>query len=148
MTAVTSLFASHALLPAGWARNVRLQWDAHGVLTSVTTDVAPAPGEPQAAGPVLPGMPNLHSHAFQRGFAGLTEYRSVSQTADPAGGDSFWSWRTLMYRFALRVSPDALEAIATQLYIEMLSAGYTSVCEFHYVHRDVDGKPYADPAEM
>ncbi|HBD39897.1 MULTISPECIES: formimidoylglutamate deiminase [Cupriavidus] len=148
MTAVTSLFAPHALLPGGWARNVRLQWDAHGVLTSVTTDVAPAPGESQAAGPVLPGMPNLHSHAFQRGFAGLTEYRSVSQTADPAGGDSFWSWRALMYRFALRLSPDALEAIATQLYIEMLSAGYTSVCEFHYVHHDVDGKPYADPAEM
>ena len=148
MNAVTNLFATDALLPDGWARNVRLQWDAQGVLTAVTPDVAPAPGDAHAVGPVLPGMPNLHSHAFQRGFAGLTEYRSVSQADDPAGGDSFWSWRTLMYRFALRVSPDALEAIATQLYIEMLRAGYTSVCEFHYVHRDVDGKPYADPAEM
>ncbi|MBV8272237.1 MAG: formimidoylglutamate deiminase [Cupriavidus sp.] len=148
MNAVTNLFAPHALLPDGWARNVRLTWDAHGVLTSVTPDATPMPGEARAAGPVLPGMPNLHSHAFQRGFAGLTEYRSVALAGDPAGGDSFWSWRTLMYRFALRLSPDALEAIATQLYIEMLRAGYTSVCEFHYVHRDVDGKPYADPAEM
>ncbi|MGO4612089.1 formimidoylglutamate deiminase, partial [Variovorax sp. 2RAF20] len=75
-------------------------------------------------------------------------YRSVTHGDDPAGGDSFWSWRTLMYRFALRLSPDALEAIATQLYIEMLRVGYTSVCEFHYVHHDRDGKPYADPAEM
>jgi len=148
MNAVMNLFAPHALLPEGWARNVRLTWDANGVLTSVTPDATPTPGEARAAGPVLPGMPNLHSHAFQRGFAGLTEYRSVALAEDPAGGDSFWSWRTLMYRFALRLSPDALEAIATQLYIEMLRAGYTSVCEFHYVHRDADGKPYGDPAEM
>ncbi len=106
------------------------------------------PGDEHAAGPVLPGMPNLHSHAFQRGFAGLTEYRSIAADEDPAGGDSFWSWRALMYRFALRLSPDALEAIATQLYIEMLRAGYTSVCEFHYVHHDPAGQPYATPAEM
>jgi formimidoylglutamate deiminase len=145
------LFARHALLPDGWARDVLLEWDARGVFTAVTAvaaGAAPDPSVPQAAGPVLPGMPNLHSHAFQRGFAGLTEYRSVSPDDDPAGGDSFWSWRTLMYRFALRLSPDALEAIATQLYIEMLRAGYTSVCEFHYVHHDPDGKPYADRAEM
>lgn len=142
------LFARHALLPDGWARDVLLEWGAHGAFTAITPGAAPAPSVPEAAGPVLPGMPNLHSHAFQRGFAGLTEYRSVSPDADPAGGDSFWSWRTLMYRFALRLSPDALEAIATQLYIEMLRAGYTSVCEFHYVHHDPDGKPYADRAEM
>ncbi|WP_019451791.1 formimidoylglutamate deiminase [Cupriavidus sp. BIS7] len=148
MNMPTTLHATEALLPDGWARDVRLQWDAHGVLTSVTPDAAAMPGEARAAGPVLPGMPNLHSHAFQRGFAGLTEYRSVALPDDPAGGDSFWSWRTLMYRFALRLSPDALEAIATQLYIEMLRAGYTSVCEFHYVHHDMDGKAYADPAEM
>lgn len=148
------LFARHALLPAGWARDVLLAWDAQGVFTAVTpigspgADVVPDASVPHAAGPVLPGMPNLHSHAFQRGFAGLAEYRSVTQDDDPAGGDSFWSWRVLMYRFALRLTPDALEAIATQLYIEMLRAGYTSVCEFHYVHHDPDGKPYADRGEM
>ncbi|MCM2209641.1 formimidoylglutamate deiminase, partial [Klebsiella quasipneumoniae] len=92
-------FARDALLPDGWARDVLLAWDAQGAFTSVTAGAAPAPGVPQAAGPVLPGMPNLHSHAFQRGFAGLTEYRTVSPDGDdPAGADSFWSWRTLMYR--------------------------------------------------
>jgi len=135
------LFAREALLPGGWARDVLLAWDASGVLATVESGVAAPAGVPQAAGPVLPGMVNLHSHAFQRGFAGLTEHRTGSD-------DSFWSWRTLMYRFALRLSPDALEAIATQVYIEMLRAGYTSVCEFHYVHHDPQGQPYADPAEM
>ncbi len=119
-----------------------------GRLTAVQAGASAAAEVPRAAGPVLPGMPNLHSHAFQRGFAGLTEYRSVTQGGDPAGADSFWSWRTQMYRFAQRLSPDTLEAIATQLYIEMLRAGYTSVCEFHYVHHDIGGKPYADAAEM
>lgn len=142
------LFAPHALLPDGWARNVRLAWDDAGSLIEVDPDATAAPGDSVAAGPVLPGMPNLHSHAFQRGFAGLTEYRSIAAGEDPAGADSFWSWRTLMYRFALRLSPDALEAIATQLYIEMLRAGYTSVCEFHYVHHDPAGKAYATPGEM
>lgn len=142
------LFASHALLPEGWARDVLLQWDDAGRLIAVQAGATAPAGVPHAAGPVLPGMPNLHSHAFQRGFAGLTEYRSVESGGDPASGDSFWSWRSLMYRFALRLSPETLEAIATQLYVEMLRAGYTSVCEFHYVHHDADGKPYADAAEM
>ncbi len=142
------ILAPHALLPTGWARDVLLAWDANGRLTSVQAGASVAADVPRAAGPVLPGMPNLHSHAFQRGFAGLTEYRSVTQGGDPAGADSFWSWRTQMYRFAQRLSPDTLEAIATQLYVEMLRAGYTSVCEFHYVHHDIDGKPYADAAEM
>ncbi len=142
------ILAPHALLPTGWARDVLLAWDADGRLTAVQAGASAAAEVPRAAGPVLPGMPNLHSHAFQRGFAGLTEYRSVTQGGDPAGADSFWSWRTQMYRFAQRLSPDTLEAIATQLYIEMLRAGYTSVCEFHYVHHDFGGKPYADAAEM
>ncbi len=137
----TRLFASDALLPTGWARNVLLQWDRQGNLTSVTAE-APAPqGVPRAPGPVLPGLPNLHSHAFQRAFAGLTEYRGEAQ-------DSFWSWRALMYRFARRIAPDQLEAIATWLYVEMLEAGYTQVCEFHYVHHDQDGTPYADDATL
>jgi formimidoylglutamate deiminase len=138
---MTALFARDALLPAGWARDVLLQWDAAGRLTQVTPASAAPAGVPVAAGPVLPGMPNLHSHAFQRGMAGLTEYRGASE-------DSFWSWRTLMYRFAGRLSPELLEAIAFGLYVEMLEAGYTSVCEFHYVHHDGEGRPYADDAEL
>ncbi|WP_444633117.1 formimidoylglutamate deiminase [Cupriavidus oxalaticus] len=144
----SQLFADWALLPEGWARDVLLAWDDQGRLTTVQAGAAASADVPHAAGPVLPGMPNLHSHAFQRGFAGLTEYRSRPHGDNPAGADSFWSWRTLMYRFAQRISPDTLEAIATQLYIEMLRAGYTSVCEFHYVHHDANGKPYADAAEM
>ena len=136
-----ALFANDALLPTGWARNVLLQWDATGRLTQVAPGSAAPLGVPMAAGPVLPGMPNLHSHAFQRGIAGLTEYRAADQ-------DSFWSWRTLMYRFAARLSPELLEAIAFGLYVEMLEAGYTSVCEFHYVHHDRAGTPYADDAEL
>ena len=115
-----SLFAAHALLPTGWEKNVLLRWDAQGRLTTVQANSQPDAGVPHAAGPLLPGMPNLHSHAFQRGFAGLSEFRGQAQ-------DSFWSWRTLMYRFAAKLSPQHLEAIATWLYIEKLEAGYTSV---------------------
>jgi formimidoylglutamate deiminase len=132
-----SLFAAHALLPTGWARDVLLSWNEQGFLTDVKTQCVCPAGILQAAGPLLPGMPNLHSHAFQRAFGGLTEYRGAAQ-------DSFWSWRSLMYRFAAEITPDQLEAIATGLYVEMLEAGYTSVCEFHYVHHDHDGRPYAD----
>jgi len=134
------LFAADALLPTGWARNVLIEWDGAGRITAVTPGAVQG-SAPTAAGPVIPGMPNLHSHAFQRAFAGLTEYRGQSQ-------DSFWSWRDLMYRFAARITPESLEAIATWLYVEMLEAGYTSVCEFHYVHHDTDGKPYADDATL
>jgi formimidoylglutamate deiminase len=135
------LFAADALLPHGWARDVLLTWDDAGRLTQVEPDAAATPDAVVAAGPVLPGLPNLHSHAFQRAIAGLTEYRAH----EPG---SFWSWRMLMYRFALRLDPMQLEAIALHLYVEMLEAGYTSVCEFHYVHHDVDGSPYADDATL
>lgn len=137
----SSLFAADALLPTGWARDVLLAWDAQGRLTTVAPGASPSVGVAHADGPVLPGLPNLHSHAFQRGMAGLTEYRGQ-------GEDSFWSWRTLMYRFAGRLDPALLEAIAFGLYVEMLEAGYTAVCEFHYVHHDRDGQPYADDAEL
>jgi formimidoylglutamate deiminase len=136
-----ALLASHALLPDGWARDVLLVWDADGTLSGVTPGAAGVAGVRRTAGAVVPGMPNLHSHAFQRAFAGLTEYRG-------AADDSFWSWRDRMYRFAAAMTPEAMEDIATQLYIEMLRAGYTSVCEFHYLHHDRDGSPFADPAEM
>jgi formimidoylglutamate deiminase len=135
------LFAADALLPDGWARNVLIEWNAAGQLANVTPDAAAPAGVAHAAGPVIPGTPNLHSHAFQRAFSGLTEYRAEQQ-------DSFWSWRTLMYQFASRLTPDNLEAIATWLYVEMLEAGYTSVCEFHYVHHDIGGTPYADDATL
>ncbi|MBW8899499.1 MAG: formimidoylglutamate deiminase [Massilia sp.] len=133
---MNSLLAAHALLPDGWARDVLFEWDAHGALSAVTTGT---PGAPQATF-VLPGMVNLHSHAFQRALGGLTE-----KAGD--GPDSFWTWRDLMYRFARNVTPEHIEAIAAQLYAECLRHGYTSVCEFHYVQRQSDGSCYARPAE-
>lgn len=134
-------FAAHAYLPQGWRRDVLLEWNEAGVLTAVTPD-SPAPaGAPRASGPIVPGMPNLHSHAFQRAMAGLAEYRAQAS-------DNFWSWRDLMYRFAARITPERLAAIARWLYVEMLKAGYTSVCEFHYVHHAQDGSPYGNAAEL
>ncbi|MEP7083810.1 MAG: formimidoylglutamate deiminase [Betaproteobacteria bacterium] len=133
-------FASLAYLPDGWARNVAITVDARGYFSEIVPDGESA-GAVRIEGVVLPGMVNAHSHAFQRAMVGL------SQVAGPAG-DNFWSWRTLMYRLALRLSPSQIEAIATWVYTEMLRGGYTHVCEFHYLHGDVDGRPYADPAEI
>jgi formimidoylglutamate deiminase len=141
MSAVNTLFAEDALLPSGWHRDVLLQWNAVGDLCTVQPGATFAAHIPRAGGPVVSGMPNLHSHAFQRAMAGLTEI-----LVDPA--DSFWSWRTLMYRFAQRLRPEHLHAVAEHLYIEMLKAGYTSVCEFHYVHHGAGGEPYDNPAEL
>lgn len=100
-----------------------------------------ATGPDRTGGWVLPGIPNLHSHAFQRAMAGLAERQTHPQ-------DSFWTWRETMYRIAARFDPDRLHAVAAQLYAEMLEAGYTTVCEFHYLHHAPDGTPYADPAAM
>jgi formimidoylglutamate deiminase len=135
------LFAPRALLADGWASDVLLEIDAIGTLTRVTPGAVPGSAE-RAVGPVVPGMPNLHSHAFQRAMAGLAERRGN------AGADSFWTWREAMYRFVARIGPDDAEAIAALLYVELLEAGYTSVAEFHYLHRAPGGAPYADPAEM
>ncbi len=137
---MTQLHTPWALLPEGWIKDVLIEIDQHGVITAVTSGSSVA-GAERLAGPVMPGMPNVHSHAFQRAMAGLTE------RAGPQG-DSFWTWRELMYRFLERLTPDDVEAIATQLYIEMLKAGYTSVAEFHYLHHDTQGKHYANAAEM
>ncbi|OLF56627.1 formimidoylglutamate deiminase [Pseudomonas chlororaphis] len=137
---MSAFFAERALLPNGWANNVRLEVGADGLLTHIQAD-ASAEGAERLQGPLLPGMPNLHSHAFQRAMAGLAEV-----AGNP--NDSFWTWRDLMYRLVGKISPEQLGVIARQLYIEMLKAGYTSVAEFHYVHHDTSGQPYADPAEL
>lgn len=134
-----SLFFDQALLPSGWAGNIRLELDG-GRIVTIEEGTMPHPGE-ERHGCALPGMPNLHSHAFQRGLAGLTEWRGSNE-------DSFWTWRELMYRFVDRLTPDDLTASAELAYVEMLEAGFTRVGEFHYLHHDVDGRPYADPAEM
>jgi formimidoylglutamate deiminase len=136
---MTALFARHALLPQGWQRDVLLEWDSGGDLTQVAPGARP-PLNVARAEYVLPGMVNLHSHAFQRALGGLTERGSE-------GPDSFWTWRDLMYRFAARITPEQIEAIAAQLFAECLRHGYTSVCEFHYLQRAVDGASYARPAE-
>ncbi|MCA9736726.1 MAG: formimidoylglutamate deiminase [Gemmatimonadota bacterium] len=137
---MSTLFAETALLPAGWHRNVVLHYDEAGTLVAVRPDADPA-DHPRAGGAVLPGVPNLHSHAFQWGLAGRAERGQPD-------GDSFWSWRSEMYRFLAELDPDAVEAIATALYLEMLEAGYTTVVEFHYLHHAPDGRPYDDRAEM
>ena len=134
-----TLFARNALLPGGWHSDVRIAWHADGVLAALTPGSVAQAGEPQA-GYVIPGMVNLHSHAFQRALGGLTE------TAGE-GPDSFWTWRDLMYRFARGITPGHIEAIAAQLFSECLRHGYTAVCEFHYVQRDPGGDMYARPAE-
>ncbi|RWM16850.1 MAG: formimidoylglutamate deiminase [Mesorhizobium sp.] len=136
---MTAIFAEQALLPEGWQSNVRIAFDG-GRISKVDAGSSAQPGDERHA-IVVPGMPNLHSHAFQRGMAGLAELRGPS-------ADSFWSWREVMYRFALSMTPDQVEAVAAQLYIEMLEAGFSRVGEFHYLHHDRNGHPYANIAEM
>ena len=137
---MSAFFAERALLPTGWANDVRFEVGADGRLTQVEAN-ASADAAERLRGPVLAGMPNLHSHAFQRAMAGLAEV-----AGNP--NDSFWTWRDLMYRMVGKINPAQLHIIARQLYIEMLKAGYTSVAEFHYVHHDADGQPYADRTEL
>ncbi|AWM02676.1 formimidoylglutamate deiminase [Bradyrhizobium amphicarpaeae] len=131
-------FAS-ALLPSGWANDVQVVITA-GAIAEVRPGVRPAAGDERHA-IALPGLASLHSHAFQRGMAGLAELRGDST-------DTFWTWRETMYRFALAMTPDDVAAVATLLYVEMLEQGFTRVGEFHYLHHDRDGARYADPAEM
>ena len=133
------IHARQALLTDGWAKDVRISLEG-GRITALETGKAAAPGD-ERHDTIVAGMPNLHSHAFQRGMAGLAEMRGP-------GSDSFWSWRTVMYRFALSMTPDDVEAVAGQLYVEMLEAGFTRVGEFHYLHHDKDGGHYGDIAEM
>ncbi|MBS1019225.1 formimidoylglutamate deiminase [Gluconobacter cerinus] len=134
-----SVFARQALLPEGWRRNVRLEM-TDGVFSQIRPDALMQPGD-HCADITLPAMPSLHSHAFQRAMAGLTETRQDA-------ADSFWTWREQMYALALRITPETMRAIAAQLYVEMLKAGFTQVAEFHYLHRAEDGTAYHHPAEM
>lgn len=134
-----SYFFDNAFLPGGWRRNVRLEC-ADGLIAAVTPEALPHPGDLRER-IAVPGMPNLHSHAFQRAMAGLTERHGPGQ-------DNFWSWREAMYRFVSRMGPDEVEAIAAYAYADMLEAGFTTVGEFHYVHRAPDGGVYGDPAEL
>jgi formimidoylglutamate deiminase len=136
---VPTLFAARALTPEGWKSDVRVTIDA-GVIVTVQTEASAQEGDERHA-IMAPAPANLHSHAFQRAMAGLAEVRGK-------GDDTFWTWRETMYRFALMMSPDDVEAVAAQLYVEMLEAGFAAVAEFHYLHHAPDGSPYAQPAEM
>jgi formimidoylglutamate deiminase len=134
------LFAAEALLPGGWAPDVAIEIAPDGTIVEITPGANASPSD-ETCGPVLPGMPNLHSHAFQRALAGTVERRG-------AAGDDFWSWRDAMYALAARLDPDGMFALARDVYAAMLVAGYTSVAEFAYVHRDPAGRWYADRAAM
>ncbi len=135
---MNAIHAKSALLNHGWAQDVRLEVE-DGIIRSLHVGVEPQPGDDRAS-VLVPAIPNLHSHAFQRAMAGLAEIRGPAD-------DSFWSWRTVMYRFALSMTPDHVEAVAAQLYMEMLESGYCRVGEFHYLHNDKDGTHYANIAE-
>lgn len=134
-----NMWCSAALLPHGWARDVRLSI-SDGIIVSVTLGTRPADGD-EWLDCVLPGQANLHSHAFQRAMAGRAEHRGP-------GDDSFWTWRDAMYRFVHRITPDDLHAIASMAFVEMLESGFTRVGEFHYLHHDTGGGRFTDPAEM
>jgi formiminoglutamate deiminase len=134
----SKLHLESALLPDGWRNDVVVTVE-HGMITAVE-GAGTGPAE-RLSGATVPGLPNLHSHAFQRAMAGRTERRGSK-------ADSFWTWREQMYRFVERLTPEDLEAIAALAYMEMLEAGFTSVAEFHYLHHQPDGRPYDNVAEM
>ena len=136
---IRQFFANTLFDGSSWQSDVRISVDTYGRIDRVDIGCDRQQVE-RLGGIVIPAMPNLHSHAFQRLMAGLAEYQT-----DPA--DSFWTWREIMYRIASKIEPDQQQVIARQLYIEMLKAGYTSVAEFHYLHRDPNGHSYSDPAE-
>lgn len=132
-------FFDRAWLSGAWRRDVRVIVAA-GEIVSIEAGHAAQHGDVRHA-IALPGLPNLHSHAFQRGMAGQAELRGSTD-------DSFWTWREVMYRFLARLTPEDMQAIAALAYAEMLETGFTRVGEFHYVHHDADGAPYADPAGL
>lgn len=136
---MTFIHATAALISDAWVSDVRIGIE-DGLISSVESGSKSEPDDVRV-NVLIPGMPNLHSHAFQRGMAGFAEVRGPSP-------DSFWTWRQVMYQFALSMTPPQFEAIASQAYMEMLEAGFTRVGEFHYLHHDRNGEPYANIAEM
>jgi formimidoylglutamate deiminase len=136
---VTAIFARSALLPDGWRSKVRVVLDGRFV-ASVTANAQPQPADCRVD-TLLPALSNLHSHSFQRAMAGMTETRGAS-------GDSFWTWRVLMYRFLDHLAPEDIEAIAALAFMEMQESGFAAVAEFHYLHHQPGGAPYADLAEL
>lgn len=130
-------FTKRAFLPDGWANDVQITVNEQGNIQRIMTGSSDTDCQ-ILSGPIVPGMPNLHSHAFQRMMSGLAEIAGNPQ-------DSFWTWRDLMYRLVQRLTPEYVGVIARQLYIEMLKGGYTQVAEFHYLHHSPDGSPYSDP---
>ena len=143
---MSKLWFESALLPEGWAARVRVtlrEAEAgrnDGSIERIEVGEAPAEDDERHSVGV-PGLPNVHSHAFQRGLAGLTERRGPT-------GDSFWTWRELMYRFVERLDPEGVEAIAAIVYAEMLEGGFTHVGEFHYLHHDLGGAAFTNPGEL
>jgi formiminoglutamate deiminase len=136
---MVSLWFQSALLIEGWSNEVRITFDENAI-QSVETGAAPKPGD-ERYGIALPGLANVHSHAFQRGMAGLAEVRGPAH-------DNFWTWREVMYRFLDRLDPNDIESITALAYAEMLETGFTRVGEFHYLHHDPSGAPYANLAEL
>ena len=135
-----SVRCATALTISGWKNNCVIEFDASGRIQSLRED-SQSDVDLDLKGTVIAGIPNLHSHAHQKVITGLTEHRI-------AGQDDFWGWRELMYRANARLDPEQLQTIARYLYIDMLQKGYTSVAEFHYLHHQPDGTPYADLSEM
>ncbi|MTI45519.1 formimidoylglutamate deiminase [Roseibium hamelinense] len=138
----TTIFASHALLSSGWAENVRIDLSANGTVSGVETGANSSAGADHKAGILLPAPSNLHSHAFQRAMAGMSERRGQESR------DSFWTWRQIMFRFLDTLTPDDVEAIAAFVQMEMLEGGYAGVGEFHYLHHQPGGEPYGNLAEI
>jgi formimidoylglutamate deiminase len=136
---MANLWFRTALIESGWADSVRLRIHA-GKIAGIEVGARPESDDEQHD-IALVGMPNLHSHAFQRAMAGLTETKGPQ-------ADSFWTWREVMYRFVERLDPEDVEAIAALAYAEMLESGFTRVGEFHYLHNDRDGAAYTDPGEL
>lgn len=133
------LYAESVLIGNQWQKNITLSINQNGLIESI--EAGQAADSEVVKGTIIPGMVNCHSHAFQRAFAGFSEYKANK-------ADSFWSWRDIMYRFVAKMSPEDAHSVAQFLYLEMLKAGYTCVAEFHYLHHQSDGKSYANPAEM
>ncbi|MEP3438589.1 MAG: formimidoylglutamate deiminase [Hoeflea sp.] len=136
---MATVWAEKALLRDGWAENVRIEISPDGLIETIQTG---QPAEGHRTGVLLPAPANCHSHAFQRAMAGLTEKRG------PDPSDSFWTWRQLMFRFLDRLTPEHVETIAAFVQMEMLEAGYSANVEFHYLHHQPGGLPYANLAEM